>query len=165
MNFSIIDLNCIRVFAPFRKADTTSPENLDAYGLRPIDDPLVKLGTAHADANAVRETGVHLMRGIDKAYSLEGVTVGFSDIDSQPSQGGKRMRHQSLAAAFVDDGLTRFEDEAIHTYLAKRDRRCQTCGTTTQDYYPSIVFVIRHFHQRSKTSSEQKPGPIAASRL
>jgi hypothetical protein len=68
-----------------------------------------------------------------KAYAAEQVAVLFGESDTQLCKRGARVRHEALAACFVDGRRTGLHNRAADIPLAQRDGGGQASRTTTDD--------------------------------
>src|SRR5712672_997913 len=73
------------------------------------------------------------------------------------------VRHQAFAASLIDRWTISIRYHDAESRSSGRDRRRQSCWPTANYKYIRIEHL--KIHQRSNTSSEQKPGPAAARML
>src|SRR5215469_17682931 len=73
------------------------------------------------------------------------------------------IRHQAFTARFVDGRRAAVCNSDIKSSLSPGECGRQSAGTTSDDEHVIFTFA-QSVHHSSATSSEQKPGPMAASR-
>ena len=75
----------------------------------------------------------------------------------------ERIRHEALAAGLVDGWPRGIHDRYGESLEARRDRGSESRRPAADDQDIRLLSVPPNYHL-NKTSSAEKPGPIAASR-
>ena len=92
---------------------------------------------------------------------------GFASIQryAQLSQNFQAVGHQSFATCLIDRRLRAVRHYNAQSLLAGGDGCSKASRTAANNKYICIKIFPILFYQRSNSSSEQKPGPMAASTL
>lgn len=87
-------------------------------------------------------------------------------MNTKPSQTRHGLGEKPFTAGFVNRWLARIHHDRAQPLLARGDCRCYPCWSAAHNHHvrPQGQFGLA-FHQRNRTSSAQKPGPIAARML
>jgi hypothetical protein len=169
------------------------PVEMHAEGGGAIEEELMEEGSAQASTCGCGEGCLGADRGagaigVEETDSAEGGAFDGGEVDSEIGEGGYGVRHEALAAGFVDGGLHAVGDFYGETALCSSDGTGEAGGTSSgdEDVGASCFLRIRRVenlirvHWRSskkdfaeelflyhfsKTSSEQKAGPMAARML
>jgi hypothetical protein len=110
----------------------------------------------NATRAAQREFRIDGCATIQEADAAKRPGIGGAQRNSKIQQSRNRVRHQAFAASFVRGRKDAIGYGHAAAFPTHRDRRSQTGGS------PADNENIRLYH-RDNTSSEQNPGPIAAS--
>src|SRR6185295_14325641 len=103
---------------------------------------LVQGGTAHSEAGSARETCVYRDPGAVKAYPAKGESALGADADSQLAQRGQRIRHEALAAWFIDGRMPSVGDQNAHAFASGRYRSRQPGRSAAYDDYIGFARML-----------------------
>src|SRR6476646_737074 len=84
---------------------------------------------------------------------------------AQLTQNFQAVRHQSFATGLIYRRLSTVRHYNAHSLLARGDGCSKASRAAANNKYICIEGFSHSLYQRSNNSSEQKPGPIAASTL
>jgi hypothetical protein len=94
-----------------------------------------------------------------KAYAAKWESVAAGKVNSESTQDLHAGRQDAFTTGFVDRGPRGIDDCDVESLDAGRNCGSQSGGPTTDDQD-----VGRQLYHLNKTNSEQKPGPMAASK-
>jgi hypothetical protein len=129
-----------------------------------IHHPLMQDRTPNAVTNAAEKTGPNFLETVDKPDASKRRSISGINANAQCRQRSQAVRHYAFSAGLIDGWLRTVDDRNVETGLPCSNCRRKSRRTSTRDQ--NFCFSkVAHVHQRSKTSSEQNPGPIAARML
>jgi hypothetical protein len=91
----------------------------------------MQLRAPNTAARSVRKTRLHRAPAIDEPNSAKRKRIFRPYPDAQFAERFQGIRHQTLAAGFVDGRYRAVGNGDAHSALARRDRRGQTRRTAT----------------------------------
>ena len=113
----------------------------------------------------MREIRLHFMVAVNETNAAKLRCLPGSYRDAKLAQRCQAVGHDALAARFVDGRLRAVHDGDVKTRLSSCDSGRQSSWSSACDEHLGMVNGFVHcLYQRSSTSSEQKPGPMAARR-
>ena len=124
--------------------DASAPGQADAGGLGAGDHEAVQRGAAESQAVAPREGGFHGGFALSKTDAAEGDAAGQVEVDAQRARGGHAVRHNALAASFVDGRNGTIRERDIETAAARGDGGGQSGGTAADHEDFSGIGKGRH---------------------
>jgi hypothetical protein len=128
--------------------DTGVEEQASAGCLCASGEQLVQVGTADSDARAVEEASVDVMHGVFEADAVENMAVLLIKGDAEVAERLSRVRHQALAAGFVDGAGAGLDNGAVDATLAESDGGSEPGRPTTYDEnfscFRELQTFIRH---------------------
>ena len=142
-----------------------SPQERNSGFNGPLHENVVQRGSPDPQTTTVGEGCYDGGLALDEADSPEANRLIAAYLDTEFAQGGNSIRHQAFAAYLVDRGPGGIGNNNPQALLAGSDGCGKSGGSAAGNEYVSLHSPLTHYYQRSNTSSEQKPGPIAASRL
>ena len=111
----------------------STPTELYTDFLRAVDQNLVQPNAPYCDTRPMWKVGRNGAARADKTDPAKSARLLRIDRDTQPAQGLERIRHQALAARFVDGWLRRVGDHNVETLQAGCDGGSQSGGSTAND--------------------------------
>ena len=117
-------------------------------------------GPAHSHRASGWETRLGHERGFYKPDPVKRDGIGGAEGHTQLFEGGYAVGQQSFAASLVDGRMARVGQSDAKA-SAPRGDGCGQAGRPPADH--EDVDVLCQSYHLNRTSSEQKPGPIAAS--
>src|SRR5271166_289110 len=141
----------------------SAPKEPDAEIVRAIDQMLMQPDAPHGNAMSARKIGRHASARADKSNPAKRERLLGINADAQLAERLERIRHQAFAASLVDGWRGGIGHHDIEAFETRGDRRNQASGAASDDEDVGLTHHgVRLTYHVSKTSSEQKPGPIAA---
>ena len=137
-----------------------------AYLRRPVDQQLMQNCAPNSVACPVREIRLHLSVAVRETNAAKWRCLPGTYTNAQLAKRCQAIRHDAFAARFVDGRLRAVNDGDSKTRLSSRNGRRQSGGTPAGNEHFGVKNGLDHcLYQRSRTSSAQKPGPMAARML
>src|SRR5581483_2107870 len=144
--------------------DPRSPAQLHAHLFGFLHENLMQFGAPNAQPAALRKIGFDLRPRTPEANALK--RRGFLNRDSYSEfrQRRQTVRHDALAAGFVNRRPRAIRHHHLKARRTRRNCRGQTRRSASHDKHFRIQLLSALYHFNS-TNSEQNPGPMAASTL
>lgn len=136
--------------------DMRSPPAGNSGGGGMLDEDAVQRSSPDADTRTLGKGGFGDRTLSQKADAAERISEAPVDIDPDIPKRRDAVRHQTFAARLVDWRPAPVDDDDIEAAPASRERRREAGRAATDDD------EIGGAHHCSRSSSEQKPGPIAS---
>ena len=111
-----------------------SPAKIHAQGLGATPERAVQLGTADTKTGSAGEYSFSRQLTVEVADAAKRMRVHLSKVHSEPFQYRDPVRHQALAAGFVDGRPGSVENSDLETPKARRDGGGQPRWPSSRDY-------------------------------
>ena len=146
--------------------DARAPVQGSTHLRRSVDQHLMQDRAPNSIAGTMREIRLHLILGVKEANAAKRRCLSGTYGNAQLAKCCQAVRHDALAAGFVDGRLCAVNDGDLKTRLSSCDGSRQSGGASAGNQHFSLTDGFGHcLYHRSSTSSEQKPGPMAARML
>src|SRR6202142_1069983 len=141
--------------------DRRPPLQVHARALGGIHQDAMQRGAAHSDGASGWETRLGREGGFYEPDAVERHGVGGAERDAQLFERGDAVRQQALTAGLVDGRMAGVGEGDAKATAPRGDGRGQAGRASAG--HEDVEGLCQSYHL-NRTSSEQKPGPIAASR-
>jgi hypothetical protein len=138
--------------------DVSPPEQLHSNRFRVIRHHAVQCRAPHPAACSRRKTRGNFRAPIEEANAAKRKGIGGAHWYSEFCQGQQRVRHETFSARLVGRRYDPVGNRNIETSMARRNCRRESRRSSADNEDIAI-------YHRNSTSSEQNPGPMAATTL
>ena len=146
--------------------DSCAPIQGGANLGRPVDQQLMQNRAPNSIANAMGKFCLNVVVVVKEANAAKRRCLPGTYLHAKLAKRRQAVRHDALATRFIDGRLRAVNDSNLKTRLPNGDGSRQSSGTAAGNQHFSLTDRFGHrLYHRNSTSSEQKPGPMAARML